>query len=242
MSGSGSALIAVEKNGETAPLKSKTFYQQAIPSSTSSITESVSRDFFLNFVDLQNKGAWNVDSQAALIENLSAKYATSSASMLKVGDIAVFSDLDKAKTHDFGNAVIKILTKYEPNFKTSPFDIINDAATTQTGSTTFQERLALISESYISLSKELAKIPAPATLAATYVDVINTYFAVGIDVNNMRSYWSDPVRGLLGLTNYQKDLLHQMDLLKSIAVYLKSNAIIFNNTEDGYIWSNLLAP
>lgn len=228
------------KPSKPTPLKSREFYEAAIPASpSSSVTQNISRDFFLNYVDLQNQGKWSIESQSTLIEKLSNTYATSTAPILKVSDVAVFSDRETTKTHVFANTVAATIKKYDASLKTSPIDILNGAVNGQNSTSTIKADLAPISNTYILLVNDLKKIPAPANLAATYVAVINEYSQLGAGVTDMSFYFDDSVRGFMGLTNYQVAYTNQYYLLKNMADYFKTNGILFSNTEEGRVWSSL---
>lgn len=241
------SLIGINENAPLTPqqgtstinLQSRNFYENAVPVTPSTtVTQKFSRDFFLNYVDLQNQGKWDINSQASLIDSLSTAYASSSKPGIKASNIAVFSDLDKDKVRAFGNAVAQTLTKYSANLKDNPIDILADVIN-KNSTTTLQTRLAPLSRTYRLMAKDLARIKAPASMAATYADIINMYGQIANGIDDTAAYFSDPVRGFLGLNTYRAAYVNEVNLLKNLADYFKSNGILFSNTEAGYVWGSL---
>jgi hypothetical protein len=205
-----------------------------------SLTEQMSRDFAMNYLNLSKNGNWNSDSQAELIQNLVDNYATTTSTQLTLQDVLTFSDRETEKTKQFGNNTAKTVINYYPQLKTSPVDILSDAMNNKAATSTTASQLATISHAYRSIALDLQKIPAPVSLAAEYLDVINGYIKLADDVDNMRASFDDSVRGFVGLSNFQKDGEAQANLLKNITTYFASNGILFTSTEEGRIWNSLI--
>jgi hypothetical protein len=222
-------------------LKSKIAASQA-PAPTNytepSLTEAISQDFAQKYINLQNSGNSDIQTQAELINSIAKTYATSSHLTLSLSDISTFPEPDVAKTKAFGNATVKAITKYQETLKKSPIDIINEAETNQT-TNDIQLQLRTIATAYRSLGSDLQKIPAPASFEPFYLDVINGYLALGDDVDYMSAYAHDPVKSMIGLNNYQNDWVNQIELLKNFPIYFDSNDILFSNGEEGVRWSSL---
>lgn len=204
------------------------------------VTNSVSEEFAQQYAALQQNGTWNTDTQAKLITDITTSYATTSPHGLALSDISTFSDRDTEKIRVFGNQSAKTIINYYPALKNSPLDILSQSQTSGEATSTLPAKLIPISQAYRSVALNLQKISAPANEAANYLAVINGYILIADSIDDMKTYYTDPVRGLRGLSGYQKNLLSQIDLLKNIASYLNSNGILFSNTEDGRIWSSLL--
>ena len=92
---------------------------------------------------------------------------------------------------------------------------------------------------YRSIVLGLIKIPAPISLAGAYLEFVNNYLRLANDIDNLSAYYSDPVRGLVGITNYHNDSANQINLLKNMGVYFKTNGIMFSNTDSGAVWSSM---
>ena len=203
-----------------------------------SITKNISQDFAQNYLVLKSKGTLTTQNEAQLIQNLTTTYATTSTLSFSLNDIQSFSDLNKEKTHIFGNTVAKIVISYYKSLKSSPIDILDNAHTTNSTSTV-PSSLKPIAKSYRLLALDLQKVPAPANIAASYLQVVNGYAHLADDVDNMSVFFSDSVRGFIGINNYQQDASKQIELLKTVADYFTSNGILFSNTDSGKIWNSL---
>jgi hypothetical protein len=205
--------------------------------SNTSLTDNISRDFFLNYVDLEAKGEWDVDKQAALIENLTTKYSSTTVPTVTATSLATFSDREKDKTKIYGNALITIINSYGASVTQNPMDILAVAA--ENNDPSLLARLKPIAETYLRIAIELQKLEVPASQAPTHAEIINTYIRMSESVHNMSFYNSDSLRAFLGLTTYQQTFVTFVDLLKNTANYFKTNAILFSNTEEGSVWSKL---
>jgi hypothetical protein len=203
-----------------------------------SLTEAISQDFLTNFTTLKTTNPNDIAAQAQLIDNLTQKYATSTKITLALKDISTFSDKDTVKAKAFGNASMHAILNYYNTLKVSPIDVLNES-TKANATTSIQANLVPIAKAYRSLGLELEQIPVPATFAPYYLDIVNGYLGLGDDVDYMSAYSADPVKGFIGLTNYQNDLFKQVELLKNIPNYLKANGILFSKGEDGVLWSSL---
>jgi hypothetical protein len=206
--------------------------------SKNSITKNLSQDFAQNYLVLKNSGTLNTQNEAKLIQNLSSTYATTSQLSFQLKDILTFSDLDKEKTRTFGNTAAKIIISHYQTLKTSPLDIISADQSSNSTSTLALE-LAPLAKSYRIIVLDLEKTPAPANLAANYLEIVNGYAHLADDIDNMSVYFSDSVRGFIGINNYSQDIVTQINLLKTAADYFASNGILFSSTDSGKIWSSL---
>jgi hypothetical protein len=235
--------LSVENSTTTgsplAQLKSKISQNQASTSDSQTVTSQISQNFAQNYLNLKSAGQLSTSSVSDLIQNIATTPHATSSIALSLRDISTFSDRDVEKVHNFGNATAKAVLKYYSILKISPLELLNQAQTSGNTST-FQAEITPIANAYRSLALDLVKIPAPANLAADYLDTMNGYLALSDDVANMSASFRDPVRGFAGLNNYQADLPNQAYLLKNIADYFKTNAILFSNTEAGGIWSSLI--
>lgn len=204
-----------------------------------SLTDKISQDFVEKYTSLAQNGSWNTDSQAQLITDLASNYGTTSPHGLALSDLSTFSDLDKEKIHIFGNTVAKTVLQYYNRLKKSPLDILAQAQADTNASTTLLTELAPLSTTYRAMALDLQKIPAPANLAANYLSMINGYISVADSIDDMQRYYVDPVRGMRGISSYEKIFVDQAELLKTIANYFNSNGILFSNTDTGAIWNSL---
>ncbi len=240
LTSTGNSVVAVQPT-DTANVRTQLLNKVSANSSVdtgSSLTRNLSQDFAQNYIVLKNSGTLTTDNEAQLIQNLTTTYATTSAQSFTLRDISTFSDLDKEKTHTFGNNVAKTVITYYQSLKTSPVDIIS-ADQNANSTTTVAAELSPIAKSYRMLALDLQKIPAPANEAANYLEIINGYAHLADDVDNMSVFFSDSVRGFIGINNYQQDSANQINLLKTAASYLAGNGILFSNTDSGKIWSSL---
>lgn len=202
------------------------------------LTDSISQEFAQNYLKYQQNGDLTVEDEADLLNTMASTYATDSSITLSLSDISTFPDENKAKVKEFGNRTAQAVLSYYNILKTSPIDIISESQA-KNATTTLEAKLIPIAKSYHSLALDLQKIPAPQSFAPYYVDSINGYIALGDDVEKMSGYFSDPVKSFLGLNKYQNDLVAQIDLLKNFPIYFKSNDILFNESEEGKVWTSL---
>jgi hypothetical protein len=201
-----------------------------------SLTQAISQDFASEYVNLQATGNDSLQNKAALITNLSQRYATSTKITLSLRDISTFPDGDTVKARAFGNTASHIILNHYKTLKVSPLDLISEAQQTKDPSITL--KLQKIANAYRTIGLELQKTPAPASFAPFYLQIINGYLSLADDVEYMSAYYADPVKSFIGINNYQNELFVQADLLKNFPIYFEANGILFSNEEDGILWSS----
>jgi hypothetical protein len=172
-----------------------------------------------------------------LINSLSNEYSKTSRTALSLSDIFTFSDREKDKVYEFGNAVAKTVIIHFPKLNADPIALLAEAEQTNATSSA-KDKLDAMAKEYRLMALDLQKIPAPASVASHYLGVINGYVYLADDLDNMNLSFTDPARGFIGVSNYQKDIATQINLLKNIKDYFDSNGILFSNTEEGAIWSS----
>jgi hypothetical protein len=240
-SGTLTAIYGANPNGTTLDILKEKVNLDGTPSDpkeSKPLTSTISQDFAQNYLTLKNTGALTPENQAMLITTITMDYSSTSRKGLDLSDIYTFSDREKDKIHIFGNSVARTVISYFGQLQQNPITMLADAEKNN-ATTSIPVKLGAMAKTYRLLALDLQQIPAPATLAAQYLGVINGYVFLADDLDNLSVSFTDPARGLIGGSNYQKDIAKQIELLKNIHSYFETNGILYSNTEEGAIWSSI---
>ena len=87
---------------------------------------------------------------------------------------------------------------------------------------------------YRTLAKDLAKVPAPRSLANIHLRFMNDYTAIAQALVDVQNIPQDGMRGMVGITIYNKHLTDALRAGKDLADFFTKNSVTFSPQESGY--------
>ena len=132
-------------------------------------------------------------------------------------------DLTVAKTPEeiknYKRALTDISRRYETKYRENPLVVLEEALSRQAVSDRRNELLGL-SEAYGELARELSLVAVPADILETHLSLINAYESIRVAVKDMSYADTDPLRGLVGISNYQENIATVLSLTTVLNSFL----------------------
>ncbi len=166
------------------------------------LTAQFSQEFLKRYVAA---GAGNMSSgaQQALITELLSVFSTKARAMLASSyTITSVQVSNHVTTLEYAAAVERvIMANNVPQGENNPLDLM-DAYITN-GDVSAQPKLARLAASYDRVSKGLAKLEVPASMAADHLTLVQAFDSLARATKLAATFENDPVAALGGLTAYQ---------------------------------------
>lgn len=209
--------------------------------SSGNLTDTVGRALFVNTSAAtgQGLGADPAEQQQVLdsaMAQLQAEQPTAAA--YTAADLTVVPD-SQANLHDYGNALIALLFKYPQTFYANVMKPV--AATVDTNDASQLAPLQGSAAKFRLVAKGIVALRTPASLATEAVSLANGYLAMAQACDDMQQTISDPLRGLLGVQNFNTTLQSNEKVFTQIAGEFQKNAILFSKSDPGAQWNVLLS-
>ena len=201
-------------------------------------TERLGREFFANFLAAQQSGI--PMTEESMQENMQTLVANT-ASLLNTrkyttADIVIISDSNKDALKTYGNALGEIALRYTP--KNDPGENEITVLNTAVQNKKYAELEKLdprIGAATKTLDGAIA-LPTPQNIASLHIHLLNAMSGYKEMLSGIRAAENDPVRALIALGNYQKDLVAFAGALRDIGRYFKKQGIDFGTKESGYVF------
>lgn len=189
--------------------------------SDNNLTDILSRETFAGIMALKQGGTLDqksvqdfsaeVFSQAVVID-LPPRYT--------LAQITVIDTNDKASVKMYAETIKAVSEKYLARTSENELAIIA-AALNENDKKELEKLTPLIAE-YTAMIKELRAIPVPKNGATLHLSLINAYANIVTSFENMGAIIDDPVRGLIGLGQYDKNIGLLPQIGKSMRRYFLS--------------------
>jgi len=204
-------------------------------------TDLLSRELLKSVLIMQKTG--NIDEQSINdVSNYFVQEILGNSVDTPAG--YVYSDLKIAKVDDketikaYGNELGIIIMRYYDTTKDhTELDIIKDMLNNRYSKDT--EKITGFDEFikyYEDGSLELLGLTVPKGISETHLEAINTLGNTAEALKTMRFFYSDPLVGVSGLIQYQKEATKLTDLSQYLRIYFAKNRIKFNEDDAGYIF------
>lgn len=174
-------------------------------------TEKFAREFFASYSALKSSGQINKDA----INNFSSALGQEVSSPdlpdhYTQADVKVDSVDNPAWEQRYYISVGNLFKKYQKSgMLGDELDIVSQSLATgyvngDTVDPNQYVKLSKIADAYQSFAKEVLQSEVPQSLIDYHLKIANSAYNTGVGVSNMGKIASDPVVGLLGLSQYQK--------------------------------------
>jgi hypothetical protein len=207
---------------------------------SSNLTDSVARSLL---IDVTNAGAQGLggdlptQNQLANAALAQVQNSTLPQKTYTSNDIVVIPDSNDA-LKAYGNTMIRVMQKHPKADMGTTYQILGQQINGQ-GNHLLQ--LVPISKEYLALVRDLLLTPAPQSVAAYHLSIINGYEQMAESYPNMEAMASDPLRGLGGLQQYENAANSIASLFINIASVWDKDGILFSKDEPGASWASLLS-
>ncbi|MEY2641202.1 MAG: hypothetical protein RL150_595 [Candidatus Parcubacteria bacterium] len=193
-----------------------------------SLSEIVSSKLISNYLLLKQSGKMTDDTIPALTAQIAAeaREEVSIPDKYSVFELQTVSDADTEKVRQYGNAFAGTYTRY------------TIALASVSKNTTPEDYVNTLKAYYQSFAEELSMMPVPDGAVAAHLDFTNNLYRASVYLPKLLLTGNDPVYSLLAQQNYDALPTTQREHLKSLALYFKSNGILFDSNELGNVWND----
>lgn len=190
-----------------------------------SLTDNISVELFVNYLDLKRTGQLNENSADELAQFI----ATEAQNEVVIKDQFSLQDLNSITTTTeslttYGNTFALIYLNYLEQF--SKVD--------QSDSDFYLNRVA---DLYREFATALAGMNVPNVSLNIHLAIVNKIYANGEYIDNFSQSETDPLKSLLALQGIKQNSAGEYPLYNSLAVYFKNNDIIFEDTRVIRFWN-----
>lgn len=188
-------------------------------------TEAFSRELFASIAALKESG--NLNSKS--IEDLAA---TISQNAGEKGDIAPAYTADAmqkrgnspADIQSYHDALLKTFRKYDDSGIGTELEIIDTSLSVQDEDKISE--LHALSLAYKNLAADLIKTSAPDSATAVHLALANGAQALATALENVTHIYDNPIRGLIGISQYQNESNLFDEELTKLQEYFRINGIL----------------
>jgi hypothetical protein len=205
------------------------------------VTQSVGRKLLVSLSNAKSQGLGDdIPTQNELIAaaNSQVQQGSASSTLYTVSQLTVVS-VSSSTLHAYGNGLIETLNRHPEASEHTTLLAIGYANDTQ--DKTQLEKLPPIGAAYRTMATELLALPVPQTLAPFHLQVVNDYFKIAASYADMHTLLADPLRGMVGLQNYESLMDEEGRMFINIAQTLNKDGILFTKDEPGSAWGVFLA-
>ena len=203
--------------GSSTTLKGSS--EDASDTSSTNITESLSKSLFANFMSLNSNNTLDSNSEQQLVTGLVSNIDTATPPpQYTLSDINVFPT-NTSSLRTYGNQLAKTLSDFEDRMSSNPSNSVALA-------------------SYQNMINNLKKIPVPSDLGLIHLQILNNFNVSYQSLSSIDNYQQDPAKALIAMKTLQTNNDDARALFKSIADEMQKNDIIFSTKESGYIWND----
>ena len=197
------------------------------PSPKDTLTDRFSKDIFASYIQFEKSGEQLSDSELSQnpINNINTDFLPKP--VFTSSDLIVFNPKNKDEIKSYGNAFAKAY--------------IESLAPIAANPDKFSDDLVNIGIIYKKIGSTLVKIKVPAEVAEKQLSIANDFVIMAKAFPLVNGQQSDPVKALLGLRVVKDSMENQVNMFTSISTYFKQNDILFEKSEPGALWNNIIA-
>jgi hypothetical protein len=181
-------------------------------------TDLLARDFISSYLALKQSGNLSPENKQKLTESFLAGIEQEKLpDKYQLPDLKIIEDNSNEALKNYGSEVLKIINKYQARGEESEITIINEALQRNDGAEL--QKLDLNINLYKEVSQELLTIKAPRNMSDYHLELINGIYNLADALTNVQSTFKDPVTGVIGIKQYQKEYLRISNALQIISKY-----------------------
>lgn len=206
---------------------------------TSNITNTIARTLLINLSEAKSQGLGSdIPTQEALVASALEQMGQGRGEAVYTSADLTLSTETSVAQKTYGNGVMAILNTHTGASYINTILAIGDM--TDTGSKAKLADLSAIQTEYRAITRELAVLPVPPTLAPFHLQVINDLAHITDVYEDMKVVLEDPLRGIAGLELYRSLTDELARVFINIAQAFSKNGILFTKEDPGNTWGTLL--
>ena len=212
---------------KTTPVAKKTTNSEPL-----TLTDQMGRNFFTNYIYLQQGGLTNNDQAVKNAVNEALSETASRAPLPKtyaVSSIISYTDDSKTSTHAYGNAVALAFSLHAPRADSA--EIAVSAFDNEDMSLLAQ--IDPIIKAYANTISALLTTPVPSSLANQHINLLNGLSTMKYAAEGLRVGDKDPMQALMGISSYGSAQNSLQNALKNLKSRLDSQNISYTSDEPG---------
>lgn len=222
------------------PPSEESIAQLLAAAKSDTVTDTVSRTLLINLASAASQGlGQDIPTQEQLVAQALNQLPQQGGVVYTRNNLSITTDSPET-LRAYGNAVMATLQNHPEANAAEVLRVIGSAA--DQGNGVSFEKIIPIQKAYQDLVGELLSTPVPQTISPLHLLMINGLEKFSGVLADLQAIPTDPLRGLLGLQNYQLVLDEEQRVFTTIAQQLQRNAILFTKDEPGSAWSEFLSP
>jgi hypothetical protein len=202
--------------------------------------ETLTEELGVNFVQsvLEQKirtGSVSADSAliADTIENLEDE---TSSYLYDVQDISIITNWTNEDVRNYANVMAGAIIDNNVEGLESELEILYDIL--DRGEEEKFEELVVLSGYYKTLRDTALSTPVPSHLVKEHLDLINTYYAIYLDIEAMQKSVDDPVVSLVRVRRYEDDARGLAYALQNMYIALLNHSTLFGPEDPAVIFNS----
>lgn len=207
---------------------------------STNLTDTVGKTLLVNLSNAKTQGLGDdLPTQDKLIAAAAAQINSEQKHPLYTPQDLAVAESSPQAARSYGNAVISAFLAHPTASETGTLTVIGTV--TNSADPAELKKLAPIADEYRALTKDLAKIPVPKTLAPLHLQLLNNLVNISGLFPDLGALAEDPLRGLAALGQYESSVGEAGRVFTNIAQALQKSGIIFGKDEPGNAWNAFLS-
>lgn len=171
-----------------------------------SFTDSLLKDTLASYNLVRQPGVSNTELSkkinSDLEQKIRAKIYNPDTRIYEIKDIIITENNNENSIREYKKQLREMGKKYEDTYE-NEITVVNNTLITENSQEL--EKLNAAISTYKNMIKDLLTITTPSNLAQTHLNIINTYSALIDSVEKMKEILKDPIIGIAGILQYQRD-------------------------------------
>jgi len=226
-------LLAGPNDLLSANKKSIISVEDILSQNKDSATDALGRSLFAEYLNLKTSGdVLSSKDQAeivgAVLQNASEGIEPT---VFDYNSLSIIPGSDVTTLKRYGNDFANALAKYSA---TGEGELAYVARALSENDPSYLENLDPIIIEVEAVTSALLSVKVPSGISGSHLSFINEMSALRTDLSLMKKVLSDPVLGLLAISNYQNDSEELSVSFEKIKAYVKASGAVFSSTDAGY--------
>jgi hypothetical protein len=203
-------------------------------------TEKFSRELFSQYVIAKNNNGGKALDNTAKMEVLNTVIDKTVATIItkySISDIKNTVEMTDTNLKDYGNKLGEILMQYSTNGAGDELLYIQEAITKE--DETLLKPLVPIITNYTNMLVSFILMPVPKDLLDIHIKIVNNFYNVIISLENIKSFFVDPINGVTSLQTYQASFADLFKNIEILRIKMLEKNIIFGVNDPGYVFINV---
>ena len=183
------------------------------------LTAQMSKDFFSQYLLLKKGGnALTADDISKITNNISSSAVYSTKGVTYVaGNLHVINKADKETIKKYQDIVNLILKTRSNQIRENPVLLLNSSINSQGANQLPKlDSIVKIGQEFIG---DLLNVEVPLSAVTPHLALLNSISAVVSDLEGMRELYTDPIKALSSITQYNQDITNFQTSLNNLNVY-----------------------